>query len=141
GRDRERHVGGARDPRRRRRAPSRRRGLRDGALPPASRAPHRPDARAADVPAASAPLALPALRPDDERRGDGRDAGRPDLRERGHPGQGLRPPACIGPAMSCRMLSPMTTHAEPFEALLAARARIAWGMSVATPRPSMKALY
>jgi len=35
----------------------------------------------------------------------------------------------------------MTTHGEPFESLLAARARIGWGMSVATPRPSMKALY
>src|SRR5919109_1320994 len=35
----------------------------------------------------------------------------------------------------------MTTHAEPFESLLAARARIGWGMSVATPRPSMQALY
>src|SRR5262245_20361154 len=39
------------------------------------------------------------------------------------------------------MLSGMTTHGEPFESLLAARARIGWGMSVATPRPSMKALY
>src|SRR2546428_1732533 len=35
----------------------------------------------------------------------------------------------------------MTTHGEPFESLLAVRARIGWGMSVATPRPSMKALY
>ena len=35
----------------------------------------------------------------------------------------------------------MTTQGEPFESLLAARARIGWGMSVATPRPSMKALY
>ncbi len=35
----------------------------------------------------------------------------------------------------------MTTHGEPFEPLLATRARIGWGMSVATPRPSMKALY
>jgi 2-aminoadipate transaminase len=35
----------------------------------------------------------------------------------------------------------MTTHGEPFESLLAARARIGWGMSVATPRPSMKALF
>jgi 2-aminoadipate transaminase len=35
----------------------------------------------------------------------------------------------------------MTTHGEPFESLLASRARIGWGMSVATPRPSMKALY
>jgi 2-aminoadipate transaminase len=39
------------------------------------------------------------------------------------------------------MLFGMTTHGEPFESLLAARARIGWGMSVATPRPSMKALY
>jgi DNA-binding transcriptional MocR family regulator len=39
------------------------------------------------------------------------------------------------------MLSGMTTQSEPFESLLAARARIGWGMSVATPRPSMKALY
>lgn len=30
---------------------------------------------------------------------------------------------------------------ERFESLLAARARIGWGMSVATPRPSMDALY
>ncbi len=35
----------------------------------------------------------------------------------------------------------MTNTAEPFESLLAARARIGWGMSVATPRPSMQALY
>ncbi len=35
----------------------------------------------------------------------------------------------------------MTNTAEPFESLLAARARIGWGMSVATPRPSMSALY
>ena len=41
----------------------------------------------------------------------------------------------------CRMLSGMKTRGEAFESLLAARARIGWGMSVATPRPSMKALY
>jgi len=35
----------------------------------------------------------------------------------------------------------MNTHGEPFESLLATRARIGWGMSVATPRPSMRALY
>jgi 2-aminoadipate transaminase len=35
----------------------------------------------------------------------------------------------------------MTNTTEPFESLLAARARIGWGMSVATPRPSMHALY
>jgi 2-aminoadipate transaminase len=40
-----------------------------------------------------------------------------------------------------RILSPMTSAPEPFESLLAARARIGWGMSVATPRPSMHALY
>jgi 2-aminoadipate transaminase len=35
----------------------------------------------------------------------------------------------------------MTNTPEPFESLLASRARIGWGMSVATPRPSMSALY
>ena len=30
----------------------------------------------------------------------------------------------------------MTNTPEPFESLLASRARIGWGMSVATPRPS-----
>jgi len=35
----------------------------------------------------------------------------------------------------------MINTAEAFESLLAKRARIGWGMSVATPRPSMKALY
>jgi 2-aminoadipate transaminase len=35
----------------------------------------------------------------------------------------------------------MTNTSEPFESLLATRARIGWGMSVATPRPSMSALY
>ncbi len=35
----------------------------------------------------------------------------------------------------------MTSTPEPFESLLAARARIGWGMSVATPRPSVQALY
>jgi DNA-binding transcriptional MocR family regulator len=35
----------------------------------------------------------------------------------------------------------MVNSAQPFESLLASRARIGWGMSVATPRPSMKALY
>jgi len=35
----------------------------------------------------------------------------------------------------------MTTTPEPFESLLAQRARIGWGMSVATPRPAMHALY
>jgi 2-aminoadipate transaminase len=39
------------------------------------------------------------------------------------------------------MLAGMTNTPEPFESLLASRARIGWGMSVATPRPSMKALY
>jgi len=39
------------------------------------------------------------------------------------------------------MLSGMATAPEPFESLLAARARIGWGMSVATARPSMNALY
>ena len=35
----------------------------------------------------------------------------------------------------------MTTTPEPFESLLASRARIGWGMSVATPRPSMTVRY
>ena len=36
----------------------------------------------------------------------------------------------------------MTTRAsDPFEPLLSARARIGWGVAVATPRPSMSALY
>ncbi|MBI3635750.1 MAG: PLP-dependent aminotransferase family protein [Candidatus Rokubacteria bacterium] len=35
----------------------------------------------------------------------------------------------------------MTTPAQPFEALLAKRARVGWGVPVATPRPSMSALY
>jgi len=36
----------------------------------------------------------------------------------------------------------MTTPAsDPFESLLSRRARIGWGVSVATPRPSMSALY
>jgi DNA-binding transcriptional MocR family regulator len=35
----------------------------------------------------------------------------------------------------------MTSTPEPFESLLASRARIGWGRSVATPRPSMDALY
>jgi len=36
----------------------------------------------------------------------------------------------------------MTTPAsDPFETLLSRRARIGWGVSVATPRPSMSALY
>ena len=39
------------------------------------------------------------------------------------------------------MLGRMTNTALPFESLLATRARIGWGMSVATPRPSMQALY
>jgi 2-aminoadipate transaminase len=39
------------------------------------------------------------------------------------------------------MLSGMTNTPEPFESLLAARARIGWGISVATARPSMSALY
>ena len=40
------------------------------------------------------------------------------------------------------MLSGMTTRAgHQFESLLASRARIGWGISVATPRPSMSALY
>ena len=39
------------------------------------------------------------------------------------------------------MLGRMTNTPLPFESLLATRARIGWGMSVATPRPSMQALY
>jgi len=40
------------------------------------------------------------------------------------------------------MLFDMTTPAsDPFESLLSRRARIGWGVSVATPRPSMSALY
>jgi 2-aminoadipate transaminase len=40
------------------------------------------------------------------------------------------------------MLSLMTTSAsDPFESLLSRRARIGWGVAVATPRPSMSALY
>jgi 2-aminoadipate transaminase len=40
------------------------------------------------------------------------------------------------------MLSLMTTFAsDPFESLLSRRARIGWGVAVATPRPSMSALY
>jgi 2-aminoadipate transaminase len=40
------------------------------------------------------------------------------------------------------MLSDMTTRAsDPFEPLLSSRARIGWGVAVATPRPSMSALY
>jgi 2-aminoadipate transaminase len=40
------------------------------------------------------------------------------------------------------MLSIMTTSAsDPFEPLLSRRARIGWGVAVATPRPSMSALY
>jgi 2-aminoadipate transaminase len=35
----------------------------------------------------------------------------------------------------------MTHTPEPFESLLAVRARIGWGMSVATPRPAMNVLY
>ncbi|HEU4370693.1 MAG TPA: PLP-dependent aminotransferase family protein [Methylomirabilota bacterium] len=36
----------------------------------------------------------------------------------------------------------MTTRAsDPFEPLLSSRARIGWGVAVATPRPSMSALY
>src|SRR5262245_56913084 len=35
----------------------------------------------------------------------------------------------------------MTTTPQPFEAVRAVRARIGWGMSVATPRPSMTVLY
>ena len=36
----------------------------------------------------------------------------------------------------------MTTRAsDPVESLLSRRARIGWGVSVATPRPSMSALY
>jgi 2-aminoadipate transaminase len=40
------------------------------------------------------------------------------------------------------MLLTMTTPAnDPFEPLLSRRARIGWGVAVATPRPSMHALY
>jgi 2-aminoadipate transaminase len=40
------------------------------------------------------------------------------------------------------MLSGMTTRTgDPFEPLLSSRARIGWGVAVATPRPSMSALY
>ena len=40
------------------------------------------------------------------------------------------------------MLPAMTERAtQGFESLLAARARIGWGVSVATQRPSMEALY
>jgi 2-aminoadipate transaminase len=40
------------------------------------------------------------------------------------------------------MLFGMTTRAkDPFEPLLSSRARIGWGVAVATPRPSMSALY
>jgi 2-aminoadipate transaminase len=40
------------------------------------------------------------------------------------------------------MLFRMTTSAgDPFESLLSRRARIGWGVAVATPRPSMSALY
>jgi 2-aminoadipate transaminase len=40
------------------------------------------------------------------------------------------------------MLFDMTTPAsDPFESLLSRRARIGWGAAVATPRPSMSALY
>ena len=40
------------------------------------------------------------------------------------------------------MLLRMTTSAgDPFESLLSRRARIGWGVAVATPRPSMSALY
>jgi 2-aminoadipate transaminase len=40
------------------------------------------------------------------------------------------------------MLFGMTTPAnDPFESLLSRRARIGWGVAVATPRPSMSALY
>jgi len=36
----------------------------------------------------------------------------------------------------------MSTRAnDPFEPLLSRRARIGWGVAVATPRPSMSALY
>ena len=35
----------------------------------------------------------------------------------------------------------MTAPRAPFESRLAMRARIGWGMSVATPRLSMQALY
>jgi 2-aminoadipate transaminase len=35
----------------------------------------------------------------------------------------------------------MTPASDPFESLLSRRARIGWGVSVATPRPSMSALY
>ena len=35
----------------------------------------------------------------------------------------------------------MTITPEPFAPLPATRARIGWGMSVATPRPSMSVLY
>jgi 2-aminoadipate transaminase len=43
--------------------------------------------------------------------------------------------------VSWRILFGMTHTPEPFESLLAARARIGWGLSVATPRPAMNALY
>jgi 2-aminoadipate transaminase len=40
------------------------------------------------------------------------------------------------------MLVGMTTSgSDPFESLLSRRARIGWGVAVATPRPSMSALY
>jgi 2-aminoadipate transaminase len=40
------------------------------------------------------------------------------------------------------MLFRMTTSAgDPFESLLSRRARISWGVAVATPRPSMSALF
>jgi 2-aminoadipate transaminase len=40
------------------------------------------------------------------------------------------------------MLFRMTTSAgDPFESLLSCRARISWGVAVATPRPSMSALF
>ena len=40
------------------------------------------------------------------------------------------------------MLIDMTTpSSDPFESLLSRRARIGWGVAIATPRPSMSALY
>src|SRR4029453_8191985 len=67
----------------------------------------------------------------------GIDAGRAHSSQPPEPPQGRSVDA-----LRSRMLSLMTTSAsDPFESLLSRRARIGWGGAVATPRPSMSALY
>ena len=51
------------------------------------------------------------------------------------------PAVTFGAPVSVMLFSMNTRASDPFEPLLSSRARIGWGVAVATPRPSMSALY